>query len=188
MRKLKIQVQLSVDGFMAGPNSEMDWMTWNWDDGLKKYVTELTDSADTILLGRKMAAGFITHWESITDPADESFEFAKKMVNYPKYIFSKTLTEFTAQNATLVTGDLATEVNQLKAAAGKAILVYGGAGFAASLVQANLIDEYHLFINPAVIGEGMSIFKTVENKLGLKLIKATAFECGIVVLKYQLLR
>ena len=78
MRKLKLQVQMSVDGFIAGPNSEMDWMTWNWDDKLKTFVSELTDSVDTILLGRKMTDGFISHWKSITqNPADEGFSFAK---------------------------------------------------------------------------------------------------------------
>ena len=62
MRKLKLQVQMSVDGYICGPNGEMDWMTWNWDDKILAYVTELTDSVDTILLGRKMTDGFIGHW------------------------------------------------------------------------------------------------------------------------------
>ena len=61
MRTLKLQMQISVDGFVAGPNGELDWMEWNWDDEIKNYVNELTDSVDTILLGRKMTEGFISH-------------------------------------------------------------------------------------------------------------------------------
>ena len=59
MRKLKLQVQMSVDGFIAGPNGEMDWMEWNWDDELKNYITKITSTVNTILLGRKLAEGFI---------------------------------------------------------------------------------------------------------------------------------
>ena len=62
MRKLKVQVQISIDGFIAGPNGEMDWMNFNWSDDLKQYVTELTGTIDTILLGRKLAEGFIPYW------------------------------------------------------------------------------------------------------------------------------
>ena len=64
MRKLKLQIQLSIDGFIAGPNGEMDWMIWNWDDKLKDFVTQLTESTDTIVLGRKLAEGFIPYWRS----------------------------------------------------------------------------------------------------------------------------
>ena len=77
MRKLKLQVQMSVDGYIAGPNGEMDWMVWNWDDTLKKYVDDLTDSIDCILLGRKMAPGFIAHWAKVAaDP--EYYAFLKE--------------------------------------------------------------------------------------------------------------
>jgi dihydrofolate reductase len=64
MRKLKLQVQISVDGFIELPNGEMDWLVWNWDDKLKAYINELTNSVDTILLGRKMTEGFVSHWSS----------------------------------------------------------------------------------------------------------------------------
>ncbi len=65
MRKLKLQVQLSVDGFNAGPNGELDFLTWNWDDGIKKFVDDIHSTVDTILLGRKMTDGFVKHWESV---------------------------------------------------------------------------------------------------------------------------
>ena len=70
LRKLKLQVQMSIDGYIAGPNGEMDWMVWNWDDKLKKYVFELTEPVDTIILGRKMTDGFISHWSDVMNKPD----------------------------------------------------------------------------------------------------------------------
>jgi dihydrofolate reductase len=185
MKKLILQVQISVDGYVAGPNGEMDWMTWNWDDGLKQYVNDLTDSVDTILLGRKMAGGFISHWTSVTNPEDPSFEFAKKMIDKPKVVFTKTLDKSEWDNSRLAKGDIAEEIKKVKSQDGTDIIVYGGAGFVSSLVMHNLIDEYHLFINPAVIGSGMTIFKDIEQRLNLQLVKATAFVCGILVVTYR---
>ncbi|WP_428664247.1 dihydrofolate reductase family protein [Runella sp.] len=186
MRKLKLQVQMSLDGYIAGPNGEMDFMTWEWDDELKNYVTELTDSSDTILLGRKMAGGFINHWtNATTNPDSPEYEFARKMVDYPKVVFSKTLTESEWNNTVVANGDLADEVNQLKNREGKDLIVYGGAGFDVSLVKAGLIDELHLFVNPAAIGKGLSIFEGLEANRNYKLAKAIPFECGIVVMHYE---
>jgi len=154
MRKLILQVQMSVDGFVAGPNGELDWMTWNWSDDIKNYVTELHDTVDTILLGRKMTDGFVKHWQSV-EPGTEEYPFAKKMVDYPKVVFTKTLNKSEWKNTTLAKGNLSEEVNSLKNQSGKDIIVYGGAGFVSSLIKENLIDEYYLFINPTVIGKGM---------------------------------
>ena len=123
MRKLKLQVQISVEGYIAGPNGEMDWMTWNWDDKIKACVNELTDSVDTILLGRKMTPGFIGHWSSVTDPADPSYAFAKKMMDKPKLVFSKTLDKSGWENTVIAKGDLVDEVNKLKSQNGKDIIV-----------------------------------------------------------------
>src|SRR5262249_21751669 len=107
MRKLKLQVQMSVDALVGGPNGELDWMTWNWDDGLKNFVTQLTESVDTILLGKNMTDGFVSHWTNIVknNPDDESYPFAKKMVDYKKVVFSKTLNESTWENTKLAKGD-----------------------------------------------------------------------------------
>ena len=81
MRKLKLQMQLSVNGFVAGPKGEMDWMTWAWDDELKKYAGELTNSFDTILLGRKMTDGFISHWSNVlNDKNSPDYNAAKIFV------------------------------------------------------------------------------------------------------------
>src|SRR5579862_9309463 len=173
MRRLKLQVQISVDGFIGGPDGEMDWMTWNWDDKIKNYVTELTDSVDTILLGRKMAGGFISHWTSaLANPADENFPFAKKMIEKPKIVFTKTLEKSEWDNTTIAKGDLAEEINKIKGLPGKDIIVYGGATFDSSLIKEGLIDEFHLFVNPAAIGNGLPVFRNIAKKQPLKLIKS----------------
>jgi len=190
MKKLKLQVQISVDGFVAGPNGEMDWMTWNWDDKIKDYVNELTDSVDTILLGRKMTEGFISHWSNVVkNTADPSYPFAKKMIDKPKVVFTKTLDTSPWENTVLAKDELADEIKKLKSqsqslSGGKDIIVYGGATFVSSLIRAGLIDEFHLFVNPAIIGTGLSIFKDIDAKQKLKLLRSISFECGIVLLNY----
>jgi dihydrofolate reductase len=183
MRKLKLQMQVSIDGYVAGPNGEMDWMSWDWGDDIKTYVTELNQNIDTIVMGRKLAEGFIPHWTAAAEAPDAD-DFTHKMVDLPKVVFSKTITESLWEN-TVIADDLVTEIKKLKETDGGDIITYGGAGVAASLIQAGLVDDYHLFINPAAIGEGMPIFKLLDTKLGLKLVKSQAFEVGIVVVNYQ---
>ena len=85
MRKLKLQVQITVDGFVGGPNGELDWMTWNWDDKLKDHVTKLTEPVDCVLLGRKMTDGFISHWAKVAeDPSAEDYWAGRKFTANPK--------------------------------------------------------------------------------------------------------
>jgi dihydrofolate reductase len=180
MRKLKLQVQMTVDGFIAGPNGEMDWTLRNWDDQLKKYVTEITEPIDCIVLGRKLAQGFIPYWAS--HPQEEG---ADKFNHTHKVIFTKTLDRSEWDLTVLAKGDLVDEITKLKKQNGKDIIAYGGATFVSSLIRYGLIDEFHLFINPAAIGDGMPIFKELDSKQNLRLVKSTAFECGIVVLHYE---
>ncbi len=185
-RKLKLQVQISIDGFIAGPNGEMDWMIWNWSEDIKDYVTKLTKQVDTILLGRKMTDGFISHWTNVAaNPQNPEFEFAKQMVDYRKVVFTKNLDKSPWENTELAKGNLADEINKLKNATSKDIIVYGGATFVSDLIKEKLIDEFYLFVNPAAIGKGMSIFSKLEIKQSYKLINAKGFDCGIILLNYQ---
>jgi dihydrofolate reductase len=187
VRRLKLQVQISIDGYVAGPNGEMDWMVWNWDDQLKTYVTELTAPVGTILLGRKMTDGFVSHWESVAaKPKDPQVASARKFVDTPKVVFSKTLDKSPWKNTVLAKGDLRTEVDKLKRQEdGTDIIVYGGAGFVSSLIKEGLIDDYHLFVNPAALGKGMSIFNSMNERRKLTIKEVVPFACGIVVLHYQ---
>ena len=192
MRKLKLLVQISIDSYVAGPNGEMDWMVWNWDDKLKNYVFELTESVDTIILGRKMTDGFVSYWFDVMtkpdDPSsiDRSHTFAKKMLETPKVVFTKTLKKSQWANTDNATGDLTDEITKLKGLKGKDIAVYGGASFDSSLIRAGLIDEFHLLINPVAIGNGMTIFKDLNEIQKFTLIKSLVFDCGIVGLHYEL--
>jgi dihydrofolate reductase len=178
---------MSIDGYIAGPNGEMDWMVWDWDDKLKNYVFELTEPVSTIILGRKMTDGFISYWSDImmTKPDDPFYDFAKKMIETPKVVFTKTLKKSKWINTALATGDLTDEIMKLKGENGKDIIVYGGATFDSSLIKAGLIDEFHLFVNPAAIGSGMAIFKDKSEIQKFNLIKSTPFDCGIVELQYE---
>ena len=103
MRKLKLQTQVSVDGFMAGPNGEMDWMVWSWDKELISLVTEITDAVDTVVLGRNLATGFIPHWANVaSNPDHPEFLAGKKFTEVAKVVFTKTLQASEWDNTSLL--------------------------------------------------------------------------------------
>jgi dihydrofolate reductase len=183
MRKLKLQVQMTIDGYVGGPNGEMDWTARDWDDELKKYVAEITEPVDCIVLGRKLAQGFIPHWAS--HPEQEG---ADKFNSTKKVVFTKTLDKSEWDNTVLAKGGLVDEITKLKKQDGKDIIAYGGATFVSALIKQGLIDEFHLFINPTAIGNGMAIFTELDSKQKLTLVKSTSFDCGIVVLNYEPIR
>lgn len=185
MRKLKLQMSTTVDGFVASINGEQDWMEWNQDDEFKKlYQKDIIDSVDTLLMGRKMTEEFISYWEDIVNnkPESSDFPFAQKLVDIPKIVFSKTIKNIAGKNTRVENGDLVTVVNNLKNKSGKDILVYGGANFVSSLIKNNLIDEYNLFVNHTAIGDGLRIFTDTTK---LKLTNSKAYPCGIVVNQYK---
>ncbi|MBD2777829.1 dihydrofolate reductase family protein [Iningainema sp. BLCCT55] len=186
MRKLKLQVQMTVDGYIAGPNGEMDFMVWNWDDELKQYIEDITEPVDCIILGRKLAEGFIPHWATVAaNPDDLEFTTGKKFTDTHKVVFTKTLDNSEWDNTILAKGNLVDEITKLKELDGKDIITYGGATFVSSLIKLGLIDEFHLFINPTAISNGMTIFQELDSKQNLTLVKSTSFDCGIVVLNYE---
>ncbi|TLU92312.1 dihydrofolate reductase family protein [Dyadobacter sediminis] len=189
MRKLKLQVQMSVDGYIAGPNGEMDWLVQNWDEELQNYVQEITDHVDCIVLGRKLAEGFIPYWSSVAaNPEDPQFEAGQKFTETHKVVFSKTLKKSEWDHTVLAENELSEEINRLKNQDGKDIIAYGGATFVSALIRQELIDEFHLFINPAALGKGLAIFNELDSRKTLTFIKSTSFGCGIVVLRYELNR
>ncbi len=190
MRKLKLQMQITLDGFVAGPNGENDWVFIPGKqnpEALKKTIefgTELATGCDTLLIGRKLAAsGFCNYWEDVADnqPDNPWNAYARLITDLHKTAFGSTETTLPGRNLEVENGDLATAVQALKEQPGKDILVYGGAGFVSSLVSLNLIEEYYLIVNPIAIGSGLSIFK--ERKV-LKLESSTALKSGKVINKY----
>jgi len=199
MRKLKLEVQMSIDGFIADNNGSTDWMIWNWgpdwnwDTKLQQYHTALTKSVDCILLSRQMAQeGFIAHWANAAEnPEDERFEFAKHITDTHKIVFTHTIDKSNAipggwDNTDVLEENFIEAIHKLKKLPGKDIIVYGGATFVSSLIKERLIDEFHLIINPVAIGKGLSIFSELNISQNLNMSKATQFDCGIVVLHYKL--
>ena len=186
MRKLKLQVQVSVDGFNAGPDGEMDWMTFNWDEKLNQYVEELTAPVDCILLGRKLAQGFIPHWAAVAaNPDHPEHNAGKKFTDTPKVVFTRTLDTSEWGNTVLAKGRLVDEVSELKKQDGQDIIVYGGVSFVSSLIKHNLIDEYHLFVNPVALGKGKVLFGELDSRRTFTLETSRAFSCGISVSQYR---
>ena len=184
MRKLRLQVQISVDGCIAGPNNEMDWLVW--DDKYIKYVNDITESVDTIIMGRKMVDGFIPYWTDVMNKPDDPMNaLAKKMIEIPKVVFTKTLNKPRWINTDIATGDLKDEITKLKNQNGRDIIVYGGVSFDSSLIKEKLIDEFYLFVNPVVIGNGKTIFKNLEEIQRFILIESRGFDCGLVLLHYE---
>lgn len=195
MRKLKLEMQISLDGYLADVAGKTDWMTWNWgadwkwDATLQQYHMALAKSADHFFISRQMAEeGFNAHWRNATqDRSDPRFEFAKHIVDARKTVFSTTLNKSDDipggwENNDLIGSDYIAYVNELKRHPGKDIIVCGGATLVSSLMKADLIDEFFFIVNPVAIGKGMSIF---NERLSLNLADAIPFPCGVVVLHYR---
>lgn len=185
MRKIKLQTQVSIDGYIAGENGEMDFLVRDWDPELIKFIQEITDPVDCIVLGRDLAEGFIPHWASVANnPEDPEYLAGRKFTETHKVVFTKSLEQSPWENTVLAKGDLVKEITDLKNMAGKDIIAYGGATFVSNLIKNNLIDELNLLINPTAIGKGMPIFNQIENPRHYQLIRSQSFDCGIVALTY----
>jgi dihydrofolate reductase len=183
MRKLKLQMQMTINGYVAGPNGKSDWMTWNPDDEFIEFLTSLLDTSDTLLLGRKTAEGIIKFWED-TAKENPAHPFAKKIAAISKIVFTKTLDQSSWNNTTLAKGNLAEEIANLKKLNGKDIIVFGGAGFVSSLIKEGLIDEYHLIINPTAISNGMTIFNSLDRIQKFSPVESKLYSGGKTVLSF----
>jgi len=201
MRKIKLEVQLSVDGFMADQQGGTDWMVWNWgsdwtwDNELRQYHTDLLKDTDCLFLSRQIVEeGFIPHWRKIAeDPGNPQHEFAKYIDKAHKVVFSKTLTTDDDipggwDNVEVSRWDIRQHISHLRQQPGKDILVFGGPSFVSSLIQGGYIDEFHLLINPVVLGKGLPIFNRLPSKKSLNLHNAKTYPCGVTLMKYELVR
>lgn len=181
-------MQISLDGFVATPTGEQYWMTWNWDDILNRYVADLANSVDTLLIGRITYEGMANYWpDAATNPetTEGEREFANKMNELNKVVFSNTISTAEWCNSRIATETMETEVAKLKRQSGKDIIIYGGATIVSSLIKYGIIDEYHLFVNPVVLGTGMPIWNLISDRMNLHLIQTTTSSTGIVILCYQ---
>jgi dihydrofolate reductase len=156
------------------------------DNELIKYAYKISESVDTILLGRKMTDVFISFWLDVMNKPDDPWNaFANRMIEIPKVVFTKTLNKSEWINTDIATGNLIEEVSKIKSQNGRDIVVYGGASFDSSLIKEKLIDEFYLFINPVAIGNGMTIFKDLNEIQKCTLIESKVFESGKVLLRYE---
>jgi len=173
MRKLKLQMHF--DGV-------------NWDNDMVNFCVEDLKNVDSILLGRKTAEGFIPYWTDVaakSDPNDMNTELGKPLTDTPKVVFSNGLKTKPWENTTIIKGDFALEIKNLKKKEGKDIIVYGGHSFVSSLVEHKLIDEYYLFVNPLAISSDELILKYINSSLQLTLKECKPFSCGTVLLFYK---
>ena len=184
MARLKLQMQITVDGF----NPEGGDENTSWDEE-RVYSLDLLSGADVIALGSKTAAEFIPYWDKAAEDADNSWQdVARHISQARKIVFSSSTDHPGWNNSVIETGDLAEVINRLKRENEKDIIVYGGVSFVQSLVRLNLIDEFHLFVNPMALGRGKSVFSELDGLLKLDLKKSLGFKSGRVLLHYELPR
>jgi dihydrofolate reductase len=183
MRKVIYSMGVSLDGFIAGPNGEIDWSAP--DEELHRFHNEQAREVGLNLYGRRLHE-VMTYWET----ADESpsapeheIEFARIWKETPKIVFSRTL-ERVEGNARLVRDNIAEEVARLKEQPGKDMAL-GGAGLASTFIKLGLIDEFRPFVHPAVLGGGTPYFPPMDERINLHLVETRTFGSGVVYVRYQ---
>ena len=179
MRKVCLGMNITLDGYVSGPNGELDWAFRTMSPDLGEWVTELLRGVDTILLGHTTYLQQAAAWPSQTG------EMADLLNSHTKIVFSKRLTTLEWNNSRLATTDAAEEIARLKQQSGKNISVSGGATLAQSLSRMGLIEEYNLVMHPVVLGSGKPLFKDLSHPLNLKLVSARTFNSGAIGLTYQ---
>jgi len=183
MRKLIYSMGVSLDGFVAGPDGEIDWSAP--DEELHRFHNEQTRELGVHLCGRRLYE-VMTYWETADEnpsAAEHELEFARIWKNLPKIVFSATL-EQVHGNTTLIREGAAEEVAKLKRQPGKDLGV-GGAGLASSLIELGLVDEFRLFVSPVLLGAGTPYFPSLEERVDLELLETRTFGSRVVYVRYR---
>jgi len=186
MRKVILSNLVTLDGFFAGPNGELDWHIV--DGEIKEYAIDLLSKVDALLFGRVTYQLMADYWPAAaTNPSTpkSDLEIADKMNNLPKIVFSKTLQEVKWINSRLVKDNIAEEISKMKQQPGKDMVIFGSGSIVSTLMQHGLIDEYRIIVNPIVLGNGNPLFKGINGKQNLKLLNTKVFDSGIVILFYE---
>ena len=184
MRNVVYSMMVSLDGFVEAPDGVIGWSAPGTE--LHQHFNDLQDDVDLWLYGRRLYENMAAFWPTADgDPEAEPVvaEFARLWKRMPKVVFSTTLADV-GWNARLVRDDVAAEVGRLKREPGKDIEV-GGAGLAASLLRADLIDEVRLYVHPIVLGGGKPMFPASASPLRFEPVENRAFPCGVVLLAYR---
>ncbi|MBC8045764.1 MAG: dihydrofolate reductase [Fimbriimonadaceae bacterium] len=185
MRKLILFMHTSLDGFVAGPNGEMDWI--NADDDMFDYAGKQTDEADTALYGRVTYDMMNTYWPTAGEQPNASKHDKQHSAWYNsvlKVVISKTMKGSNIDNTQIISDHIPEEIKKLKQQPGKNIVIFGSPSASYPLTQNNLIDEYWLFVNPVLLGKGIPLFKNINDKKDLLLIESKIFSSGVVMLQY----
>lgn len=176
----------SLDGFVAGLNGEMNWI--KFDDELFDFVGSMTDKADTALYGRVTYEMMQSYWPTAAEQPNASKHDKEHSAWYnkvSKIVLSKTMNEKGLDNTTIISDRLADNINKIKNQDGKNILIFGSPRASHSLLAQGLIDEFWLFVNPVLLGQGIPLFKNVVETTQLKLIESKTFSCGVIALHYE---
>jgi dihydrofolate reductase len=185
MRKLVLSMHVSLDGFVADKNREMEWVHVN--DQIFDYAGYLTDEADTALYGHNTFRMMEAYWPTAGDnPAGSKHDIQHSAWynQVEKVVLSRSIKATDRPDIKIISDHLAEEVQKIKTQPGKNIIVFGSPSAGHSLMQFNLIDDYWLFVNPVLLGSGIPLFKNIKDKTKLKLAEAKAFDSGVVGLHY----
>ena len=191
MRRVIVSNVMSLDGFVSGPNGELDWFVYaGFVKGTEfgEYARTVISSVDSILLGRLTYEEFSSYWPTAKndDPV-----ITERINNLPKFVFSRSLKQVAWGDwgtARLVKEDAAVAVRKMKQEPGRDMVIYGSATLVSALMKAELIDEYQLVVHPVVLGKGRPEFKDLTQRYPLSLIDVKQFKSGAVKLVYQPLK
>ena len=185
MRKLFSFMHVSLDGFVAGPNGEMDWI--KVDQEIFDFVGKRISVGDTAVYGRVTYEMMEGYWPTAGDAPNASkhdIEHSKWYKNVHKVVLSKTMKETGLTNTTIISDNLSDRINEIKQQPGPDIALFGSPTATHSLIQLNLIDGYWLFVNPIILGQGIPLFVDIKDKIKLKLLNARQFPIGVTELNY----
>ncbi|MBD1385772.1 dihydrofolate reductase [Mucilaginibacter rigui] len=189
MRKLVVSMNVTLNGYMAGPHGELDWHTPYWDNELSRAVTQQLSNADTLLLGRVTYNAIAPYWQAQQTSqfgAREDADYADMINRYEKVVFSKTLKNVSWHNSRLASRNIGKEITVLKKSEGKDLLVYGSGKLVAALSKLRLVDEYRLWVYPVALNKGRALFKNLREELGMQPTNISVFESGVVLMCYEM--
>jgi dihydrofolate reductase len=180
-------MHVSLDGFVAGPNGEMDWI--NVDDEIFDHVGKRIGEGDTALYGRVTYQMMENYWPTAGDKQEATkhdIEHSKWYNKVHKVVLSKTMKDVELANTSIISDNLSDSINEIKRQEGSEVLVFGSPTATHALMQLDLIDGYWLFVNPVILGRGIPLFPNMNNRVSLKLLSSRAFSSGVVGLHYGL--
>ena len=182
MRKLLVFNLMTLDGYFEGPNRDISWH--NVDAEFNEYAIDMLNSVDTLIFGRVTYELMAGYWPT-PDAIKNDPIVAGKMNALPKIVFSRTLNKVEWNNTRLLKDVVPKEIEAMKQASGKDMMILGSGSIMSELANRGLIDGYGIMVNPIILGEGTPLFKGIKDRIKLKLVKARTFRNGNVLLYYQ---